>query len=108
VISAWTLPLLSASSSKLPLRSVGTSVEGRYKLRPGLYAAGRLDHLGFSEVAAGLTSQSWDAPVTRATIGGGYSIHRNLILKSEYQFNKREGGRVLRESLGAVQVVFWF
>ena len=27
-----------------------TSVEGRYKLRPGLYVAGRFDHLGFSDV----------------------------------------------------------
>ena len=25
-------------------------VEGRYKIRPGLYAAARFDHLGFSKV----------------------------------------------------------
>ena len=67
VVSTWTLPLLSAPSRKLPLRAIGTSAEGRYKLRPGLYVAARLDHLGFSEIATGLTSQSWDAPVTRAT-----------------------------------------
>ena len=108
VISDWTLPLLSAPSRKLPLRAIATSAEARYKVRPGLYAAARLDHLGFSEIATGLTSRSWDAPVTRATIGGGYSIQRNLILKAEYQFNTRDGGRVHRLDLGAAQVVFWF
>jgi hypothetical protein len=108
VVSDWTLPLLSAPSRKLPLRAVATSGEGRYKVRPGLYVAARLDHLGFSEIATGLTSETWDAPVTRATLGGGYSIQRNLILKAEFQRNARDGGRVRRESLGAAQLVFWF
>jgi hypothetical protein len=108
VVSNWTLPLMSAPWRKLPLRAVSTFVEGRYKLRPGLYVAGRLDHLGFSEVATGLTSQTWDAPVTRATLGGGYSIVRNLILKAEFQLNARDGGRVHHERLGAAQLVFWF
>ena len=94
VVSDWTLPLLSAPSRKLPLRAIATSAEGRYKIRPGLYVAARLDHLGFSEIATGLTSQTWDAPVTRATLGGGYSIQRNLILKAEFQLNTRDGGRV--------------
>ena len=77
-------------------------------MRPGLYVAARLDHLGFSEIATGPTSQSWDAPVTRATLGGGYSIQRNLMLKAEFQLNARDGGRVHREHLGAAQLVFWF
>ena len=108
VVSDWTLPLLSATSRKLPLRAIATSAEGRYKVRPGLYVAARLDHLGFSEIATGLTSQTWEAPVTRATFGGGYSIQRNLILKAEFQLNTRDGGRVQNESLGAAQLVFWF
>ena len=108
VVSDWTLPLLSAPSSKLPLRAIATSAEGRYKVRPGLYVAARLDHLGFSEIATRLTSETWDAPVTRATLGGGYSIQRNLILKAEFQLNARDGGRVHRQNLGAAQLVFWF
>jgi hypothetical protein len=108
VISDWTLPLLSAPSRQLPLHAVATFAEGRYKLRPGLYVAGRLDHLGFSEIATGLTSQTWDAPVTRVTLGGGYSIQRNVILKGEFQLNTRDGGVVHREKFGTAQVVFWF
>src|SRR6202795_1688909 len=100
--------MLSAPSRKLPLRAIGTSAEGRYKLGAGLYVAARLDHLGFSEIATSLTSETWDAPVTRATLGGGYSIQRNLILKAEFQLNARDGGRVHREPIAAAQVVFWF
>jgi hypothetical protein len=108
VVSDWTLPLSSAPSRKLPLRAIATWGEGRYKIRPGLYVAARLDHLGFSEVTTLLTSETWDAPVTRATLGGGYSIQRNLILKAEFQVNARDGGRVHHEHLGAAQLVFWF
>ena len=108
----WSGPDVRSASrypgGRLPLRAVATSTEGRYKLRPGLYAAARLDHLGFSDVTTALTSQSWDAPVTRVAVGGGYSIQRNLLLKLEYQFNTREGGHVQRLDLPAAQLLFWF
>ncbi|MEO8258112.1 MAG: hypothetical protein ABI868_12270 [Acidobacteriota bacterium] len=108
VVSDWTLPLSSAVSRKLPLRAVAASVEGRYKLRPGWYVAGRLDHLGFSEIAISSISQTWDAPVTRTTLGGGYSIQRNLVVKGEFQLNVRDGGRVRSEPIGSAQLVYWF
>lgn len=106
VTSAWTLPLGAALA--LPLRATATAAEGRYKIRPGLYAAARVGHLGFSEVAARGSTESWDAPVTRLEVGGGYSIQRNLLLKVEYQYNTRDGGRVPTLQLGAAQLVYWF
>jgi hypothetical protein len=108
IVSRWTLPLIGPAGSPLPLTAVAASVEGRYKLRPGLYAAARFDHLGFSDVAGSTAVQSWDAPVTRWEVGAGYSLQRNLLLKLEYQHNTRPGGRVTDLSLGAAQVVFWF
>jgi hypothetical protein len=108
LISTWTLPLIGSPSNELPLSAVATVVEGRYKIRPGLYAAARVDHLGFSVVTSDTRRQTWDAPVTRWEIGGGYSIQRNLLLKLEYQHNSRDGGRVTNLSLGAVQLVYWF
>ena len=48
--SAWRLPAVGAPALPQPLGALSTSIEGRYKLRPGLYAAARFDHLGFSEV----------------------------------------------------------
>ena len=108
VSSTWTLPLFSDAQSRLPLGATATSVEGRVKIRPGLYAAARLDHLGFTEITGSATRATWDAPTTRVELGGGYSIQRNLILKLSYQHNSRDGGRVQDLGLGALQVVFWF
>jgi hypothetical protein len=115
IVSRWRLPATVPPPGQQlaidgPLTAVSSSFEGRYKLRPGLYAAARVDHLGFSEIT-GATSAPlpWDAPVTRVEVGGGYSIQRNLMLKLAYQHNARDGGQLPRTAkLGAMQLVFWF
>ena len=108
VLSEWKVPLVGAPVIDTPLRALGTYVEGRYKIRPGLYVAARADHLGFSEVTGSLGPQTWDAPVTRIEIGGGYSIQRNLLLKLSCQHNTRDGGRVTGSTLASAQLQFWF
>ena len=62
IVSDWTLPIVRPPVLDLPLRALVDVVEGRYKIRPGLYAAARVDHLGFSEV----TGTSGTADVGRA------------------------------------------
>jgi hypothetical protein len=108
VFSEWRVPAVAAPFITDPLRAVGSYVEGRYKIRPGLYAAARVDHLGFGELTAGSVHRTWDAPVTRVEIGGGYSIRRNLLLKVSGQHNTRDGGRVTNLNLMAAQLVYWF
>ena len=108
IVSDWQLPTFRAPVIQLPLRAVSTSIEGRYKIRPGLYAAARFDHLGFSEIQGRLTRQSWDAPVSRIEVGGGYSLQRNLILKLAFQHNTRDGGRVTALDVSAIQLLYWF
>lgn len=108
VISDWTLPIVRAPLITNPLRSAGTMVEGRYKLRPGLYVAARVDHLGFSTITGSRRTDTWDAPVTRYEIGGGYSLQRNLLLKVAVQHDSRNGGLVRTATPVAAQVVFWF
>jgi hypothetical protein len=108
VASRWTIPIAQGPLSELPLTAVSTSAEGRYKIRPGLYAAARLDHLHFSDVEGSLGRESWDAAVTRWELGGGYSFQRNLMLKLSYQINRRDGGRVPALDLASAQIVFWF
>ena len=109
VSSAWRLPAKDKPALPQPLSALSTSVEGRYKLRPGLYAAARFDHLGFSEVVGTQLTLPWDAPVSRAEIGLGYSLQRNLLLKISHQYNWREGGVLRRAAhLPAAQLVFWF
>ncbi len=111
IVSEWRLPVVRAPELRLPLRAVSTSVEGRYRIVPGVYAAARFDHLGFSTIT-GTPAQGtlpWDAPMTRVEIGGGWSVQRNLVLKVSYQHNVRDGGQLLRkDGLGAAQAVYWF
>jgi hypothetical protein len=108
IFSRWTLPSVAAPFIRGPLSALATSVEGRYKITAGLYAAARLDHLGFSEVSGSARRAPWDAPVTRLEVGGGYAIQRNLLLKLSYQHNTRDTARVPERNLTAAQLVFWF
>jgi hypothetical protein len=114
IVSAWRLPIAVPPPPQLPiddpLAALSTSVEGRYKLLPRLYVAGRFDRLTFSDVAgADGVQQPWDAPVRRIEVGGGYSLQRNLVLKLSYQYNTRDGGVLLRRAkFGAAQLVYWF
>jgi len=108
--SRWRLPIADPLRMDLPIDAVPTSVEGRYKLRPGLYAAARCDRLTFSDVT-GATAGTlpWDAPVTRVEVGGCYAIQRNLTLKLSVQHNTRDGGVLAKTAtLAAGQLVFWF
>jgi hypothetical protein len=108
IVSDWTLPVAGTPVIDRPLRAIATSVEGRYKLHPRLYVAGRFDHLGFSTITGTTRSDDWDAPVSRTEIGGGYAIQRNLQIKLSVQHNRRDGGRVRALNIGAAQLVFWF
>jgi hypothetical protein len=108
ILSSWKVPAVRAPLIDTPLRALATYVEGRYKIRPGLYAAARVDHLGFNQITGTLKRDTWDAPVTRVEIGGGYSLQRNLILKLSYQHNARDTVRVPTLNLGTAQIVFWF
>ncbi|MGE5242812.1 MAG: hypothetical protein ACM3SQ_01110 [Betaproteobacteria bacterium] len=108
ILSRWTMPRVRQPFIDSPLSALSTSLEGRYRIVPGLYAAARFDHLGFSEITGTAGRATWDAPVTRVEVGGGYSLQRNLVLKISYQYNRRDGGRVRSEHLGATQLVFWF
>jgi hypothetical protein len=108
IFSDWRVPRLASPYIDAPLRASSLMVEGRYKIRPGLFAAARFDHLGFSEITGSSRTAEWEAPVTRVEVGAGYSPLRNLLLKGSFQHNERPGGRTTRLKVGAAQVVFWF
>lgn len=108
VFSAFRLPLVDAPAIVKPLRAIAVSAEGRYRLRPGLYAAARWDHLGFNVISGSARRQTWEAPVTRVEAGIGYSVQRNVLLKTVVQYNDRDGGFVPTVTIGAAQLVYWF
>jgi len=108
VYARWRLPALDATRIERPLSALALYAEARYKLRPGLYAAARVERLGFARLASTLGEQGWDAPVTRVEAGGGYTPWRHATLKLSWQHDERDGGRVRGNDLVAGQVLLWF
>jgi hypothetical protein len=108
ILNRWTLPEVGAPYIDESLGARTAFVEGRYTILPGLYAAARADYLGFSTIAGSTTVRTWDAPVTRFEVGGGYYLQRNLILKASFQRNERDTFFIPSARLGAIEVVFWF
>lgn len=107
MVSRWKLPVVAAPFIDEPLSASVISVEGRYKILPGLYAAARGEHLGFSTITGSTGRRTWDAPVTRLEAGVGFSLQRNLLLKLSHQFDKRDTTRNPRGHFTAAEVVFW-
>jgi hypothetical protein len=101
------MPVVSLPAIE-PLDAMSMLVEGRYRLWPGFYVAARADRLGFSEIAGIGRQLPWEAPVRRFEAGIGWSIVRNVVVKAAWQRNEREGGRVRHDSLGALQLLYWF
>jgi hypothetical protein len=108
VWSRWSLPPLDETRIETPQDVLGTYVEARYKLRPGLFLAGRLGQLAFRNLPGREWTRTWDANVTRVEIGAGYAIRRQVLLKGAWQLNWRSGERFPEESLVAAQVLLWF
>ena len=107
-VTSWREPALQRPLLVDPLEAVGWYVEGRYRLLPQLFAAARLDHIGFGTINGTSRALPWDANVTRTETGIGYYLQRNVILKASWQHNARDGGRVRRNDLASIQVLYWF
>ncbi|HTV00553.1 MAG TPA: hypothetical protein VMF13_08460 [Luteitalea sp.] len=107
VWNRWQQPALETGGVRR-LGARAGMIESRYRLWPGLYAAARLEHLGFSRLTTRDGLLPWDAPVSRGELGLGWSVHRHVLLKASWQRNRRSGGRIRGADLGAVQVVTWF
>jgi hypothetical protein len=104
----WDMPRFGALQLEEPLGAISSLIEGRYKLAPGLYVAMRGDRLDFSTVPNSAGLAEWEAQTWRVETGIGYSLTRSIVFKGVWQVNRRDGGRVRKDSLGAVQVLYWF
>jgi hypothetical protein len=108
IVSSWRVPSLRAPFINGPLRAVAIDIEGRYRIKPGLYAALRLDRLDFNEITGSAGTLPWDAPVRRVEVGGGYSLQRNVLVKLAYQYNRRDTTVERTSGLVSAQLLFWF
>lgn len=111
VWSRWRLPFSRVPVEGETIGALATWIEGRYRVTPRVYLAGRLDRLTFSEITGetfGGAPTPWDAPVGRLEVGGGYSLQRNLVLRAVAQVNRRDGGRIENRTFLSTQVAWWF
>jgi hypothetical protein len=107
VSARWNVPVLDRPWLDTPLRSTGLSVEGRYRLLPGLTVATRLDRLTYSGIQGTYVSGPWDAPLTRVETGVAYALTRQVIARVSVQVNDRDRGEVRRATVPAAQVTWW-
>jgi hypothetical protein len=108
VWTAWDAGARTAPLYDEDLTARALSVEGRYRLWPGVHVAARVDRLAFGDIAGPAGPASWDAPVWRLETGAGYQLTRTLSLKGVYQRNRRDGGFVRGNDLFAAQASWWF
>ena len=108
VFSRWHVPAVAPTRIDEPLDALGSFVEARYKLRPGLYLASRVERLAMKELGSTLGYLTWDADVTRFELGAGYAPLRHVLLKAAWQHNERDGGRVRQNDLVSAQVLLWY
>lgn len=104
----WQMPQFGTLNLSEPLIAISSLIEGRYKIKPGLYVAMRGDRLDFSKVRSALGQVEWEAQTWRFETGVGYSLTRNVVFKGVWQKNGRDGGRVRKDALFAAQVLYWF
>jgi hypothetical protein len=104
----WALPYLYDPPIDDPVTSAGISVEGRYRIAPGVTIGARVDHIGFSELTGSHETLPWDAPVSRIEAGLAWTIARHVTARLSVQHNHRDRGPVMSATLPAVQVSLWF
>jgi hypothetical protein len=108
VFSRWDVPAISAPVPESPLRTWAAFAEVRCRLGPGLYAAGRADHVSFAEITGRDGPFTWDAPIDRMEVALGFAPWRRVLVKAAYQYNWRDGGRVHEKGLVGAQVSVWY
>jgi hypothetical protein len=110
VWTRWALPYAAATSNGHDVRAWGAWAEGRYRFTPRVYAAARVDHLGFSKIYSDFDGawEQWDAPVDRVEGAVGYYLQRNVVARAGLQGNWRDTRRVPRRVFASAQIAWWF
>lgn len=108
VSSRWSFTAPLAPSNARSVGALAAWAEGRYRLTPRIFVAGRADRLRFSRLQGSITTLPWEAPVTRVEAGFGYYLQRNFVFRSTVQGNWRSTGRVSTRTYVSAQLAYWF
>lgn len=86
--------------------AVSAFAEGRYKLAPRWWLAGRLNHSRFDEAPG--SDEDWDRDLSRLDMGIGFRQSAHLQVKAEYSVGDQAGTDTNGNQLFALQMVLWF
>ncbi|MFO0893645.1 MAG: hypothetical protein U0574_01650 [Phycisphaerales bacterium] len=100
--STWTTPTQGA------LTSFSWFVEGRWKLTPELWLAGRFNQQVYDDIASPFGQTPWANDVWRAEAGIGMKLGRFILLKAQYSRAEEQGPVRQGQDLGAFQLVILF
>jgi hypothetical protein len=116
--SRWNLPRINNPPIDRPLHATGGFLEGRYRLSPRYFVAGRVDRLTFTRILGAKQPASdpatwtpWDAPVNRVELGGGINFTRHVTGRGVLQYNWREGPVQFvskQRFYSSAQLSYWF
>jgi hypothetical protein len=109
--SAFEMPVLNAPAIDSPLTAASGFVEARYRWHPRWQTAVRVERLTFSTIKGtveGGASTPWDAPVRRIEAAIGFRAARNLELRTGWQHDWRDAGRVQERGYPVVQALYWY
>lgn len=106
--SRWDVPFLSPPTEGSDISALASWLEGRYRVTPRIYVAGRIDRLGFSTITVDAAPETWDADVHRLEGGVGVTLLRNVVWRTVLQRNTRDGGRIERRTFVSSQLAWWF
>lgn len=103
-VSDWDVPNVSGN-----VRAIGWYLEGRYKIRPGLYVSARFGQMLFNEIEdASGNDTEWERDHWRAEIGVGYFIYVNLLAKAQIEYNKTQGPEDPDDTVGSFSLTLAF
>jgi hypothetical protein len=111
VWSRWSFPVPLWPSDAGSVGALAAWGEGRYRITPRVFLAGRADRLTFTRLRGSVPHSRalpWDAPVTRVEAGAGLYLQRNFVLKVMTQGNWRPAGRVHDQTFLSAQFAYWF
>jgi hypothetical protein len=106
--SMWSLPFVSPASVNRPLVATSKLIETRLRVMPGLSFALRAERLDFNTLMGATRTDTWEAATARLEAGIDFSVTRNIGLRTSWQRDRRNGGRVQADTLVSGQVVYWF
>ena len=105
LVAAWRqYPVFQAPYLPDSLGAAAVDVEGRYRIRPGLYLAARAGHMTFGTIVGSAGPVTWDAPVSQFEAGAGFSPTRNVLVKVTGQYHRRDTVKSPSLALGAIEL----